>query len=190
MKKVIFIPWTTDKEEYYSLDYPTASYSHFFPWISKQLIVNDIMSYVIENPFSYMPDYELWKKELERYEIDKETVLVWHSCGWWFLLRYLSENPQVRAKKIILLAPWIDPFNEKKNDFFIFRWDDNLFENNDIEVIYSLDDFEAIIVTVKEIKKRYRVNNIREFTDKWHFCYNEIWETFPELRDKLLDIFK
>jgi hypothetical protein len=81
-------------------------------------------------------------------------------------MRYLSENSTIKPRKVYLLAPWIDPYNEKQNNFFDFTWDKDLFNENNIELIYSQDDDLSVIETVEEIKNRYEVTNILEFEDK------------------------
>lgn len=187
VRNVICIPGTCDEEEYYNEKYPTAAHSHFFPWLSKQLKIRDIRCNILEIPNTFMPDYELWKKELERFDFDEESILIGHSCGGGFLLRYLSENKNMKLKKVILLAPWIDPFDEKENNFFDFQWDLDLFERHNIKILYSLDDSEEIQITINTIKEKYSNLNITELRDKGHFCYREIGDTFPELLEQALE---
>ena len=91
-QNAILIHGTCNKVEYYSDEYPTLSNSHWFPWLSKQLLISDIPTVALEIPNAYMPNYTTWKKEFERFDIDSETILVGHSCGGGFLVRWLSEN--------------------------------------------------------------------------------------------------
>lgn len=99
-RNAILVHGTCNKEEYYSEKYPTPSNSHWFPWLSKQLIILDIPTVAVEIPDSYMPDYSVWKREFERFNINSETILIGHSCGGGFLVRWLSEN---KNKKSIML---------------------------------------------------------------------------------------
>ena len=186
VSNVIFIHGTSSKEEYYDEKYPSARNSHFLPWISKQLIIRDIRCDVLEIPYSFAPDYNLWKKELERFDFDENSILVGHSCGGGFLIRYLSENKHLKLKKVILLAPWVDPFDEKKNDFFNFEWDLNLFNRLNIQIISSLDDMEDVLKTIEIIKSKFDNLNILEFENKGHFCFGDIGESFPELLNEIL----
>ena len=103
---------------------PTLSNSHWFPWLSKQLLISDIPTVALEIPNAYMPNYTTWKKEFERFDIDSETILVGHSCGGGFLVRWLSEN-DVKVGKVVLVAPWLDPEKRRgaDNDFFKFEMD-------------------------------------------------------------------
>jgi len=84
MKNAILLHGTPSKEEYYSLEYPSASNAHWFPWLQKQLLIKDIPAVTIEMPSSYLPDYSLWQTEFERFDITPETILVGHSCGGGF----------------------------------------------------------------------------------------------------------
>jgi predicted alpha/beta hydrolase family esterase len=81
MKKALLIHGWASKKEFYDPDFPTGSNSHWFPWLSKQLIIKDIHTVAIEMPNGYYPEYDVWKRELERFEIDEDTTLIGHSCG-------------------------------------------------------------------------------------------------------------
>ena len=76
MKSVILIHGTPSKEEFYSKHEPTPSNAHWFPWLTKELMIRDIHTISLEIPFSYEPKYQVWKKELERFETSQDTILV------------------------------------------------------------------------------------------------------------------
>jgi hypothetical protein len=44
--------------------------------------------------------YATWLRGVERYEITPETLLVGHSCGGGFLVRWLSGHPAVRVPRV------------------------------------------------------------------------------------------
>ena len=100
MKNAIIIHGKPGKEEYYSDKYPSASNFQWLPWLQKQLLIQDIFAVTPEMPRAYEPVYEAWKKEFERHEVTSETVLVGHSCGGGFLIRWLSEHPDVKTGKV------------------------------------------------------------------------------------------
>jgi predicted alpha/beta hydrolase family esterase len=58
------------------------------------------------------------KKEFEKYNVTKNTILIGHSCGCAFLVRWLGETKQ-KVNKLILVAPWKIP-DKKEED--IIRW--------------------------------------------------------------------
>lgn len=188
MKTAILIHWTPSKEEFYDAKFPTGSNSHWFPWLSKELIVRDIHTVALEIPFAYEPEYKIWKKELERFDINEDTILVGHSCWAGFLFRWLSEKPNIKVKKVILVAPWIDPFKEiKEKDFFEFSWDANLVKNQDIKIFHSRDDMSSVQESMKQILEKYPNISVKYFDNYGHFCMNDLKsEKFPELLDVIL----
>src|SRR5689334_3595207 len=105
MNALLIHGWNT-RDEYYDASRPTASNDHWFPWLTKQLALKDINTVSIEMPNGYYPEYEVWKHELERYDINENTALVGHSCGGGFLVRWLSENDK-QVGRVILVAPWL-----------------------------------------------------------------------------------
>ncbi|MDO8260106.1 MAG: alpha/beta hydrolase [Candidatus Magasanikbacteria bacterium] len=182
MKKVIIIHGTCEKEEYYSDVYPSLSNSHWIPWLQKQLLIKGFYVQTPEIFEAFTPEYSAWKRELERFDIDEETILIGHSCGGGFLIRWLSEN-DVKIKSLILVAPWLNPEGGKTKDFFDFDIDENLIEKSSrIHLFVSSDDDNDILESVEIIKSK--VNNIifHKFSNQGHFTYNDMkTDKFPEL---------
>ena len=56
-------------------------------------------------PSPWHPDYETFKKVFEKYPVTKNTILIGHSCGSAFLVRWLGESKR-KINKLILVAPW------------------------------------------------------------------------------------
>ncbi len=188
MKNAIILHGTTDKDEYYSDKYPSMSNSHWLPWLQKQLLMKDIAAVTPDMVKAYQPDYQQWKIELERYDITPETVLVGHSCGAGFLVRWLSEAKDVRVGKVVLVAPWLDPHNVKQSDFFNFEIDATLVARTGGVVIYnSDDDFEDIQVSVRTLTAAIDGVKVREFSGYGHFCIGDMGTiAFPELLTEVL----
>ncbi|MDO8265748.1 MAG: alpha/beta hydrolase, partial [Candidatus Saccharibacteria bacterium] len=186
MKNAILIPGRPDREEWYNPDGPSNSNRHWFPWASKQLLVKDIHAVAIEMPMAFMPRYDAWKKEFERFDITEETILVGHSCGGGFLLRWLSENKDKKVGKVVLVAPWINPENNPESDtadFFEFEIDSKLVaRTNGVTIFVSKDDFETIKDTVRIIIDKDENVTTIEFENYGLFCYKVLkTDAFPEL---------
>ena len=188
MKNAILIHGTSDKEEYYDTKYPTASNSHWFPWLTKELVVRDIPTVAVEMPDSYMPDYELWKKEFERFDITPETILVGHSCGGGFIVRYLSENPDIKVGKVVLVAPWLDPNNKKQNNFFDFEIDNKLTSRTKgLTIFNSTNDSDGVNKSIAILQESLSDFEYKEFIDYGHFCLSDLGtEAFPELLKEIV----
>ena len=112
MKSALIIHGTCDKDEYFDEKYPTLSNSHWFPWLQKQFLCHDILCQTPEMPKAYNPLYGDWKKTFEKFYDEDVKIIVGHSAGAGFILRWLQDNPQIKLEKLILVAPWLDPDKE------------------------------------------------------------------------------
>lgn len=73
-------------------------------WTKKEL---EKRGFKVINPFlryGYKSEYEDWKREIEKLDIDENTILVGWSSGGTFWVRWLSETKK-QVKKLILIAP-------------------------------------------------------------------------------------
>lgn len=189
MKNAILIHGWAKRDEFYDLEYPTPSNSHWFPWLTKRLMIKNIHTIAVEMPETYYPVYEKWKKEFERYETGSETILVGHSCGGGFLIRWLSEN-NVKVGKVVLVAPWlgVEPEQDFDKNFFDFKIDPNLMSKTSGLVVFnSKDDAEVIQQSVKTILGEVKGIDLKEFEKKGHFTLKGLGtEAFPELLEEIL----
>lgn len=187
MKSAILLHGTCDKEEYFSGEYPSLSNSHWFPWLQKQLLTKGIFTQTPEIPEAYNPQYDLWKREFERFPINEETTLVGHSCGGGFLVRWLTEN-KVKVGKVVLVAPWLDPDRSKTTDFFEFEIDSKAVDRvRELHVLVSDDDDADIHESVEKIMNVLPKAKIHRFRDKGHFTFGQMkTDKFPELLDILV----
>lgn len=191
-KTAILVHGWVSKSEFYDVSYPTASNLHWFPWLTKQLTIRDIHTVALEMPRAYYPEYEVWKRELERFGIGPETVLVGHSCGGGFLVRYLSEN-DVRVGKVVLVAPWLgydtgdEPFDET---FFKFDIDAEIARKTaGLTIIASTDDEDGVQKSVAELREKLVDFRYVELENRGHFTRTSLGgEAFPELLEEILGL--
>jgi len=194
MKKAILIHGWGNKQEFYDPKYPTPSNSHWFPWLSKQLMIHDIHAIAIEMPNSYYPEYEIWEKELERFELDPDTILIGHSCGSGFIVRYLSEN-DIRVGKVFLVAPWMgiisanskQPETSFTETFFNVQIDRNLAtKTRGVTLIESTNDARPVQESVKVLKASIDNLNIITIENAGHFTALDGYSKFPKLLTEIL----
>ena len=186
--KAILVHGTCSENEFYDRKFQTLSNSHWLPWLSKELMVRDIHTIAVEMPNAYYPVYDVWKREFERFALDEETILVGHSCGGGFLVRYLSEN-NIKVGKVILVAPWLGaPDKEMDKTFFDFQLDEKLADKTkNVSVFYSKDDDIDVLEAVEKIRSSVDNLKIITFEDKGHFTFNDLGTSeFPELLDEIL----
>lgn len=65
---------------------PSPSKAHRIPWLKTELLKRDIAAETLEVPFAYNIERPVWKKEVEGYEINRDTIIVGHSRGAGFWL--------------------------------------------------------------------------------------------------------
>jgi len=187
----ILVPGRPDKDEHYDKNRPSNSEDHWFSWLKRQLILRDIHAVAIEPPFPYRPRYLEWKREFERFDLQNDTVLVGHSCGGGFLVRYLSENKNVKVGAVFLVAPWINPDNNPLSDtadFFTFDIDPNIVNRTkSLTVFVSKNDDASVLKTVEILQKHIVDLRVVWFESKAHFTANDLGSReFPELLQAIL----
>ncbi len=163
---------------------------HWVPWIRKEL---NKMGFHVLNPLmpeAWHPNYEKWKAVMDTLPIDENSVLVGHSCGGAFLVRWLSENKK-HIRKLILVAAAktiADDASEEKKLFFDFSVDPLL--KNRIQ--------ETVVLIGTQDKERHRQNAILyaealngrlvQLSNRGHFSSADMVKTnaFPELLEEIL----
>ncbi len=187
-KTAIILHGAPGKEEYFDCNAPAQSNHHWLPWLQKQLLVRGYEAQTPEIPESYKPEYSIWKREFERFEVNETSLLVGHSCGAGFLVRWLSENPQVRVDKVVLVAPWLDPNRSRTTDFFEFDIDPELAARSNIFAVFNSDnDGQSIKSSAYSIRDTVKNCRFREFHNYGHFCVQDLHShAFVELLDLLL----
>jgi predicted alpha/beta hydrolase family esterase len=187
MRNAIILHGGPGREEYYDPKAPSMSNAHWIPWLQGQLLKLDIAAATPEVPHSFDRNWPVWNKEVERFEITPETILVGHSTGAGFFIKYLSIHPEMRVGKVVLVAPWLDPDREHTKNFFDdFEIDPSLVKRTDGVVVFNSDnDQDSVLKTVKIIRERIHDIDYKEFHEYGHFCFEDMKTTeFPELLDE------
>lgn len=189
MKNAIILHGMPSKQEY--LADPTCSKQenqHWLQWIKKELSAKNISAEAPLMLIPYLPEYEAWKKVFETFPLTPETILIGHSCGGGFLVRYLSEN-DVHVGKVVLVAPWLDPRHVLDTGFFDFEIDPTIVEKTrGITVFSSTDDMDDIHESVRIIVEKIKDVEVVNFDNMGHFCYDDMGtDAFPELLVDVID---
>lgn len=182
MRNGLLLHGMPDKEEYFDSSIPSPSNNHWFPWLQHELLINGIFTQTPEMPQPYHPQYDLWQKEFERFEVNQESILIGHSCGAGFLVRWLTEN-KINLDTLILAAPWLDPDKSLETGFFEFDLDPKLFERaKRFHILVSNDDSPDILKSVKILEQTYKKATIHRFDHYGHLTLEGLGHPeFPEL---------
>ena len=161
---------------------------HWIPWLKKELEEKGIKTSVPLMPTPWEPDYNKWRKEFEKISINEESVLVGHSCGSSFLVRWLGET-ETRVKKLILVAP--SKISEGRRDLLNNLYDFDINENiknriGEIIIFVSDDDYEDIIKSAELYHKKLE-GKLIELNGRGHFTLGDMGtKEFPELLEEIL----
>ncbi len=189
MKNAIILYGSPNKVEYYKDDFPAPSNNHWLPWLQKQLLIRDILAQTPEMPRPYDPIYSEWCEEFERYKVTSKTILIGHSFGGGFIVRWLNEHPKVKVGKVVLVAPWINPNRYRETDFFDnFELNPHIAsQTQGITIFNSDDDTESIQASVKILKENIKSIRCQNFHGYGHFIYKHMkTHEFPELLEEAI----
>ena len=187
MSNAIIIHGMSDGKSHYVSAENAMSNSNWLPWIQQKLLAKDVLAQTPEMPKPFEPNYKNWLSLFSQFTINDETILIGHSCGGGFIVRWLTEN-DIRVKKVILVAPWIDPENsiEMFSDFKVGK---GIVEKtkNGITIFNSDNDESSVHNSVESIKKNNPKIKYCEFHDFGHFVYKDMGKReFPELLEEAL----
>lgn len=189
MKNAIILHGKPGKDEYYNPLVSSASNSHWIPWLQKQLLINEISAVTPEIPHAFLPEYSVWKREFERFDMRPTTDLIGHSCGGGFLVRYLSEHKDVVVGNVVLVAPWMDPSKKLTTNFFEFDIDSDLSTRTKNLIIFDSDnDSHDVHASIKTIRDTIPGTVYQQFHNYGHFTHSSMGTSeFPELLSIVLD---
>ncbi len=190
MKNAIILHGRPDKAQFDDPNFPSTSNYYWLPWAQKQLALKGIPTNTPEVPNAWRPHYPTWKRAFEHCDVNSETILIGHSCGAGFIVRWLSENKDVKTDKVILVAPWVDPSGDPGNadseNFLNFVIDSKLEKRTKgLVIINSDNDMGTIQRSVKKL--RSEIENIKyiELHERGHF-YDEKNMQLQELIDEVM----
>ena len=168
----------------------TRTYNkHWMPWLKKELIKNSVEVEMPLMPNPWAPNYEAFKKEFEKYPVPKNTILVGHSCGCAFLVRWLGESKQ-KIHKLILVAPWkiSDKNDGYKKSFYEYPIDESIRSRVDKIVMFTSDDEEEDGKKSVKIFHEALGGKVIELKNHGHYTMGDMGtEEFPELLEQIIN---
>ncbi|MEK6872728.1 MAG: class I tRNA ligase family protein [Nanoarchaeota archaeon] len=166
---------------------------HWIPYIKKELLEREIPTYTPIMPNPWMPDYNAWKKEFEKSIINEDTILIGHSCGSAFLVRWLGDTKR-HINKLILVAPWKIADGSAKKEFYEVK---KLFYDYEIDktiksrvkriLMFTADNEEEGGKKSLKIFQEALGGNIVELKGRGHYTMEEMGtDKFPELLKEIV----
>jgi predicted alpha/beta hydrolase family esterase len=190
MSNAIIVHGKPSEEKFKSPDNLDPSDSHWIPWVKHQLNIRGIFTVAPDMPHPYMPDYDIWSKELERYDITQDTTLIGLSAGGGFLVDWLGKHPESTIHRLILVAPWTNPKGKYEN-FCRQPVDPSIAGRclGGLSIFYSSEDDEQAQESFMQLHEAFpeaRTINIPRYG---HFMLGNTMETpeFPEIIDEIFN---
>lgn len=172
-----------------AMDLKTRTYDkHWIPWLKEELIARGVEVEVPLMPSPWKPDYEKFKKEFEKYKVDEDAILVGHSCGSAFLVRWLGESKK-KVLKLILVAPWKVPDKEDKfrKGFYDYPIDETIKSRVGEITMFTANDEEEDDKKSLKIFHEALAGKIVELKGRGHYTVGDMGTTeFPELLEEIL----
>lgn len=192
MANAIILHGKPQKDTYFNREFPSASNAIWLPWLQQELLLLGLPTQTPEMINAYQPDYQLWSKEFERYDITPDTILVGHSMGGGFLVQWLSEHKDVSVGHVFLVAPSLgDRFtpNDKLEypllgGFGEFDIDPQLIgRTKSLTLLHSDNDGARVQASVQYIREAVPGLEYHEFHNYGHFRGGRDMasDAFPEL---------
>ncbi len=169
-----------------AMDEKTRTYDkHWIPWLKKELVAKGIKVDTPLMPEPWYPDYNKFKEEFEKYEVNEDTILIGHSCGTAFLVKWLGETKQ-NISKLILVAPWRIPTKEDRKEFYDYPIDETIGSRVKEVIIFTADDEEEPGKKSAEIFQKELGGKLIELKGHGHFTMGDMGtEEFPELLEEI-----
>ncbi|NCO11709.1 hypothetical protein CO038_02305 [Candidatus Pacearchaeota archaeon CG_4_9_14_0_2_um_filter_39_13] len=164
---------------------------HWIPWTRKKLEGKGIKTETPHMPIPWKADYESWKKEFDKLDVNKDSILVGHSCGAAFLVRWLGDTGK-KVKRLILVAPWKIPYGkgerlELKRKFYTYEVNPEIKNNVSDIIIFTADDEEEDGKKSARIFHKALGGQLIELKKHGHYCFEDMnTEAFPELLKEIL----
>ncbi|MBR3511248.1 MAG: alpha/beta hydrolase [Alphaproteobacteria bacterium] len=145
---------------------------------------HDVIMQIPKFPHAHalLMKYDEWENIMDFQDINPETVLIGHSAGGGFILKYLSTHPELKIKQAILVAPWIDTNNEQPNGFYDgFDLNNNMVKQTTcgIDMMISDDDMPDILSSTDKIAENITNIKVHKYKNRGHFLFSEL----PEILD-------
>ncbi|MFA6404517.1 MAG: leucine--tRNA ligase [Candidatus Paceibacterota bacterium] len=156
---------------------------HWIPWTKKQLEIAGIETLVPLMPEPWHMSYEKWKIEFDKLPITENSILIGHSCGSAFLVRWLGETKK-KVRMLVLVAPWkINSNNDEfRNKFYTYTIDNEIKDKIKNIFIFTSDDEEDNGKKSVNIFRESLNAKVIELKKHGHYIYGDMkTEEFPEL---------
>ena len=172
-----------EKLEYNPFKIKEKSWRHTFTldlWNDYE-VINPIM------PNKGFADYNEWKIMFEKtfQYLRNDVILLGHSLGATFLIKYLNKNNFPKKIKKIFLIAWAfeDDDLEVLWNFNFDKKLKNLKKHENKLVFFQSKDDEVVLYSdLEKFRKIFLTSKYHIFENRWHFIWKEFRELLSEIK--------
>lgn len=189
MPKTVYIIHGCPSNVEKAMNPATRTYDkHWIPWTKRELMAHGINVEAPLMPNPWEPNYQAFKEAFDRFTFTENDILIGHSCGTTFLIRWLGDTKK-KVAKLILVAPWAiaDQDDKNRREFYEHPIDKTIKSRVGEIVMFTADD------EVDDGKKSVKIihdaigGRIIELKGHGHYTQWDIGtEEFPELLDEII----
>ena len=161
---------------------------HWIPWLASELRARGILTQVPLMPEPWAPEYARYKSTFERLEVNSETMLIGHSCGCSFLVRWLGDTKK-KVAKLVLVAPWkiADTGEESKRTFYDFTIDETISARVEEIVMFTSDNEDDVGKRSLQLFRYALKGRIVDLPGRGHYTLEDMGTVeVPELLQAVL----
>jgi len=186
MKNKVFILHGCPSSEKEELEQTYAK--HWMPWAERRLVERGYEVVRPMMPEPWAPNYGAFKAEFEKNDIPNDAILVGHSCGAAFLVRWLGDIKHT-ASKLILVAPWKIPDGDDagRKEYYGYEIDTAIPQRVPDIVMFTSDTEEDNGKESVKIFHEALGGKLIELKNKGHYTLDEMGtEELPELISEIV----
>jgi predicted alpha/beta hydrolase family esterase len=189
MNKTVYIIHGCPSNVEKAMNPETRTYDkHWIPWTKKELLARGINAEAPLMPNPWEPDYQAFKKEFDKHTVSENDILIGHSCGATFLIRWLGDTKK-KVAKLILVAPWkiADKYDKYRKAFYESPIDKTIKSRVGEIVMFTADDEEDDGKKSVKIIHDALGGRVIELKGRGHYTQGDMGTTeFPELLAEIL----
>lgn len=188
MKGKVFILHGCPSDIEKAMNPETRTYDkHWIPGTKEKLEAKgyEVVTPLMPNP--WYPDYSAFKQEFEKNVVGENDILVGHSCGGAFLVRWLGDSKK-KVAKLVLVAPWKipDAGDALREEYYGYEIDKTIPERVGEITMFTSDDEEEDGKESVRIFHEALGGKLIDLPKHGHYTMGDMGTTeFPELLEEI-----
>jgi len=162
---------------------------YWHPWTATELDTYNIKTHIPAMPNPWNPKYDEYKKVMDNLPVTEDSVLVGHSRGVAFLLRWLGDTKQT-VQKLIMVAPNLrtDSADLELQSFYDFDIDASIKELATERVVFTSENDDLENIESAKLLADVLGCKVINLPQHGHFITQEMGTTeFPDLIKEIVD---